>query len=229
MMYEDEYFRAYQTAEISMPAEADALRRYQARLVTSGGRSRPPRVLDIGVGHGGFLGLARREGWDALGVDVSDHAATEAKERYGVEVIHGTLESARFPGGHFDLVHLSHVLEHLPDPPGTLREIRRILAPSGRVVIEVPNELENLQVRIFDMLRLPRRRYPVPSTHLYFFSPGTLAAVIISAGLRPARVTTFRDVSDRRRWRRLVKRTVGMLERPFGNAPLIEAVARLPP
>src|SRR5437870_11595841 len=46
---------------------------------------------------------------------------------------------ASFPESFFDAIRLSHVLEHLTDPQGTLREISRILKPDGLVYVTVPN------------------------------------------------------------------------------------------
>ncbi|MCH7916171.1 MAG: class I SAM-dependent methyltransferase [Deltaproteobacteria bacterium] len=57
----------------------------------------------------------------------------------GLKVYQGRLENAGFTDGLFDVVCLNHVLEHLPDPQVTMREIKRILKPDGIVYITVPN------------------------------------------------------------------------------------------
>jgi predicted SAM-dependent methyltransferase len=57
------------------------------------------------------------------------------------------LDDADFPPGEADLVVLWHVLEHLDDPHGALRQVRRWLRPEGRLVVALPN-LASLQARI---------------------------------------------------------------------------------
>jgi SAM-dependent methyltransferase len=228
-LYEADYFGAYDEADIDMPTEVEAMgSRYERRLAVPDG-TLPGRVLDVGVGHGTFLGLAKRKGWEALGIDVSRHAALQARQRYGVDVaVCDDIAVAGFAENHFDLVHLSHSLEHMPNPLQALSEIRRILRPRGKVVIEVPNELENLHVRLHDALGLKRAPYPVRSTHIFFFNPATLRGHLVAAGFGKVRLRTFRDPTDRRHLRSLVKRVAGAVEYALAMGPLIEAHAQKP-
>jgi 2-polyprenyl-3-methyl-5-hydroxy-6-metoxy-1,4-benzoquinol methylase len=219
--YEGDYFREFDEAGLAMPAEAD-LGRYERRLaavpLTSG------RLLDIGVGAGGFLALARRRGWDVMGLDVSRWAAERVRRTHDIDVKVGTLDPETFPASTFDIVHMSHVLEHVADPVGLLRTVRAILTPAGRVIIEVPNELENLYAWV--RLRTGTARpYAVASPHLWFFSPRTLDGVVTAAGLRIERQGTFRDTWDPRAVRRVAKRVVGSVERWLDRGSLIEVIA----
>jgi 2-polyprenyl-3-methyl-5-hydroxy-6-metoxy-1,4-benzoquinol methylase len=168
--------------------------------------------------------LAQQHGWDAIGVDVSRWAADQIQRRYGIRVIVGSLEEAAFASGTFDVVHMSHVLEHVPDPIGMLREVRRVLSPTGRVIIEVPNELEN----VYTWARLrsgTARAYPVASSHLWFFSPTSLARVVKATGFTIDQARSFRDMDDIRALRRIGKRIVNAIEHLAGSGPLIEVIA----
>jgi hypothetical protein len=91
--------------------------------------------------------------------------------------------------------------------------------------VEVPNELENLGLRLMDRLRIKRSPYAVHSTHIYFFNPSTLRRVLISAGFRVLNLRTLRDTTDRRRARRLAKSVLGTLEARLNAGSLLEAVA----
>ena len=109
--YEESYFRAYQEAGLPQVAAAH-LDRLMRRLQTVS--PSPGRLLDVGVGGGEFLRAARQRGWSVVGLDVSTWAATEIRAQHGIEVLTATLEEAPLPRETFDVVHMSHVLEHLP-------------------------------------------------------------------------------------------------------------------
>jgi SAM-dependent methyltransferase len=134
------------------------------------------RYLDVGCGSGGALGVAQELGWRVAGVEMDAAAAAKAR-RYGARVHAGDLLGAPFAPGEFDCVTAFHVLEHVPDPVAAVRRMLEWLAPSGLLVIEVPNA-GGLGARLFGRawsgLELPR--------HLSHFTPETLDAVVARAG-----------------------------------------------
>jgi len=93
------------------------------------------KLLDIGCGIGVFLHSAKRAGWSPIGCETSEHAAGFAKKHYGVEIVSNL---TAFAQASFDVVRLSHVLEHIPEPLGIVKEIERLLRPNGLVAIIVP-------------------------------------------------------------------------------------------
>jgi ubiquinone/menaquinone biosynthesis C-methylase UbiE len=96
------------------------------------------RLLDVGCGAGKFLIEASMRGWAAEGVDFSKTAVDRALKQ-GLCVHLGTLQEVGFPDHIFNVVRMSHVLEHLYDPLWTLREVRRILRADGKVHVAMPN------------------------------------------------------------------------------------------
>lgn len=97
-------------------------------------------LLDIGAGTGYFLKLAKDRGFDVFGIEVSERASEFARENYGVNLLNITdIEEARFHDGSFDVITLCHVIEHLPYPEVTLKEVYRILRPNGILLIVTPN------------------------------------------------------------------------------------------
>ena len=95
------------------------------------------RVLDIGCGGGGFLNAARDEGYQVTGVEPSSHGRQSA-EASGLEVypdVHYLVSS----GCRFHAVVLWHVLEHVPDPIGTVSALKVLLSPDGVLIVGVPN------------------------------------------------------------------------------------------
>jgi SAM-dependent methyltransferase len=138
------------------------------------------QLLDVGCATGDFLDVMRQyPGWEVCGVELSDYASRYAREQLGLDVRTGTLESAQFPEAVFDVVTLWDVIEHLPDPLGTLRQIHRLLRPGGLLVFNTPN-LESLDARLFKAYWIG---YELPR-HLHVFSRRTLLTLIEIACFR---------------------------------------------
>lgn len=135
------------------------------------------KILDVGCGNGSFLTKMQLAGMDAYGVEFSPDGAKEAQRR-GLKVKCGTLEQQKYPSNFFDVITLNHVYEHVPDPLGTLKELKRILKPDGRVIIAVPNA-RSLAAKLFGRfwasLDAPR--------HLSIHTPHTMRVAAEKAGM----------------------------------------------
>jgi ubiquinone/menaquinone biosynthesis C-methylase UbiE len=99
------------------------------------------RVLDIGCGAGDFTSIAAHAGAEPIGVDVAQAAVARARNRFPkldfqLVPIHQPLP---FEDGSFDVVWASEVIEHVADTGRWLSEVRRVLAPSGRLLITTPS------------------------------------------------------------------------------------------
>jgi SAM-dependent methyltransferase len=102
------------------------------------GRARGP-LLDVGCGGGLFLGMMRARGYSVAGLDFSPQAAAVAWQRQQVPAVCGDLANAPLRAGSFAGITMFHVLEHVPDPRAYLLAARDLLAPDGRLVVQVPN------------------------------------------------------------------------------------------
>ena len=100
---------------------------------------RPGPVLDVGCGGGSFLHAIEGQGHPVFGSDISPKAARTAFKRYGLSTICASLPHLPFVEGTFSVVTMFHVLEHLAEPMAALEAARRLLAPGGRLVVQVPN------------------------------------------------------------------------------------------
>jgi SAM-dependent methyltransferase len=144
----------------------------------------PGRLLDVGCGRGDLAEWFAERGWQVAGVEPSEYAAKQAAER-GIEVHRGTLDDAPWAPESFDAITFSHVLEHVPDPLTTLRQVLALLRPAGIVAVSLPN-FGAWQRRLFGEawfpLDLPR--------HLQHFDRVSLPHMARAAGLEPIEVRT---------------------------------------
>jgi SAM-dependent methyltransferase len=95
------------------------------------------RVLDAGCGTGRnvieFASLG-----EVHGVDSSPEAIGFCRRRGISGVVEGKLEQLPFADGEFGLVVATDVLEHVPDDVAAARELRRVAAPDGHLLVTVP-------------------------------------------------------------------------------------------
>jgi SAM-dependent methyltransferase len=82
------------------------------------------RVLDVGCGDRPYAELFRPAA-EVVGFDVPGNPHAD---------LHGSIEAIPVDDGSFDVVLCLQVLEHVPDPPAAVRELRRVVRPGGRVL-----------------------------------------------------------------------------------------------
>jgi SAM-dependent methyltransferase len=178
------------------------------RAFVAASRGGAGRVLDVGCGRGDYLAAWQRLGWEVEGVESSPAAAEHARRLLGSRVHVGLVEDLELPQRHYDVVTMSHSLEHMRSPTATLAQLRRCLAGDGRLVIMVPN-FASWDRRLFREgwygLEVPR--------HLYHFEPDTLRAVLARAGF------TVEHLGGSAHPDALVRSVRWALQRPHPEAP----------
>ena len=102
-------------------------------------RAEMGRCLEVGPGRGTDLRQLRRLGWHAIGLDVDPVAAANAAQFSGCDVRVGTMAAADLPRSWFDLIYMSHAVEHLPDVERSLSRCLDVLVEGGRLVLVYPN------------------------------------------------------------------------------------------
>ncbi len=93
------------------------------------------RLLDIGAGTGDFLLVAKSDGWQITGTEPSDKAKSIARKK-GVSFVEKT---SKLENNSFDVITMWHVLEHVPDLDTQIKELKRLIKPTGTIIIAVPN------------------------------------------------------------------------------------------
>jgi SAM-dependent methyltransferase len=136
-------------------------------------------LLDVGCGSGTSTAIFQADGWDVSGLDLNETAVGHARALLGDRVRLGDFQTVRYPDRSFDVVRLSHSLEHMHDPMSALREARRILDTDGYLVVTVPNA-GSWEASLFGRWWFP---WELPR-HLYHFERDTLTRLLKRAGFR---------------------------------------------
>lgn len=158
-------------------------------------RPRPDdRALDVACGWGYVVQEFARRVRKAVGVDLTpemiDLARRVAAERKvaGVEFHVGDVEALPFEPGSFEIVICRFSFHHFPDPARALREMRRVLAPGGRIVVyDFVAPREENRSRLHNAIEAER-----DPTHVRMYSPREFEDLVEQCGLAERmRVTTL--------------------------------------
>jgi len=93
------------------------------------------KILDIGAGVGDFLAVCKKDGWETTGIEPSEKAKTISQNK-GVSFVDSLTE---LENQSFDIITMWHVLEHVPDLEHQIKELKRLIKPTGTIIIAVPN------------------------------------------------------------------------------------------
>jgi SAM-dependent methyltransferase len=138
-------------------------------------------ILDVGSGPGYFLLRGRERGWKTLGVEPSRQSAAHSRD-LGLEIVEEFLSDDLVAGlDTFDVVHLSQVLEHIPDPAAMLRMVHRLVKPGGLICIVVPNDFNPFQKALREVCGF-EPWWVAPPHHINFFDFDSLGRLMERCG-----------------------------------------------
>lgn len=137
------------------------------------------RVLDIGCGTGDFLAEAHLAQWKTFGIEPNEKAAILSKSK-GLCLAKST---ADFEDHFFDVVTMWHVLEHIPNLEEQLSELKRIIKPTGTIIVAVPN-FKSFDAKYYGKFWAA---YDVPR-HLWHFSKTAIQKLFAANHLKVAKV-----------------------------------------
>jgi len=134
------------------------------------------RLLDVGCADGFFLELARADGWEVAGVEISELMAEETARRLGVPVV---TSIEKLPEDTvYDAVTLWEVVEHFREPVAELRRLAQRLRPGGGLMLSTPNAGHWQAMRAPELWTAYR-----PPAHLVLFTADSLHLALEKAGL----------------------------------------------
>jgi ubiquinone/menaquinone biosynthesis C-methylase UbiE len=143
------------------------------------------RALDVGCGAGEFTAALASDGLSVVGVDVADAALERARARhpevdFRLVPIDGPMP---FADNEFSVVWASEVIEHVADTARWLSEVRRVLAPAGRLLVTTPS---HGRLRVFAG-GVDRFSEPL-GDHLHLYTKRSLRALLHDFGFGEIRV-----------------------------------------
>ncbi len=141
------------------------------------------KLIEIGSGFGHLLNYFKQDGWDVMGVEPLRGGCQFSESEFGIKAIPKTLEEAALDENSVDVVLMMHVIEHVPDPFGTFKEIYRILKPGGFFVLETPR-YDTLMFKLLGK----RERSISCDGHIYFFTTNTLKRMATNAAFKEQKV-----------------------------------------
>jgi 2-polyprenyl-3-methyl-5-hydroxy-6-metoxy-1,4-benzoquinol methylase len=146
----------------------------------------PGAMLDVGCGEGFALAWFRERDWSVEGIDYSVAGVSGMNPELLPHVEAGDvfelLETRIDRGKRYDLVWLTHVLEHVADPVGLLTALRRLVSPEGVLVVTVPNDGSAYQEALLSEGHIDERFWIALPDHLAYFTTESLRRTAEATG-----------------------------------------------
>jgi SAM-dependent methyltransferase len=156
---------------------------------------RPPpggAVAEIGCGYGVMMALLGEAGYRVRGCDVSGRAVRVCRAR-GLDVVEGKAPGVPLPRESFDLSLARHVIEHLADPRGFVKELVELVRPGGVIVVVTEDAWTSQYAWDRFRARLSGRIPPFRSStdHTLVFQAAHLRQLLLEAGCDDVRTRSF--------------------------------------
>lgn len=142
------------------------------------------RILDVGAGHGFFLEIAKKRGWEVYGTELIKDCI-DICESKGINMFQGKLEDIDFNGLTFDIIVSIEVIEHLSNPIPFVTKVHELLEPEGLLYVTTPNFNSVLRYTLkekYDVIEYPN--------HLCYFTPKSLKSLMTNQGFEAEMIKT---------------------------------------
>lgn len=144
------------------------------------------KFLDVGCGEGFALAAMKTRGWAVKGIDFSLAGVSSMNPEMVSFVKVGdtfpVLDALIQDNETFDLVWLSHVLEHVTDPVDLMSKLRKLMAPGAVLVVSIPNDGNEFHERLLKDGLIKDRWWISPPDHLSYFTRESLEGFVKACG-----------------------------------------------
>ncbi|UEG50571.1 class I SAM-dependent methyltransferase [Ferruginibacter lapsinanis] len=150
---------------------------FSIRETLAADKDKTKKILEVGSGLGYLTYAIKQQGYDITGLDISADAVKKATDRFGNHFIcQDVYKYALDNAGKFDIVILTEVIEHLPEPNSFCDVLVSLLKPGGKLIITTPNKSATP----------PGEDYwdtESPPVHLTWFSEDSFRVIAAQRGL----------------------------------------------
>jgi 2-polyprenyl-3-methyl-5-hydroxy-6-metoxy-1,4-benzoquinol methylase len=146
------------------------------------------RSLDVGCATGLLPAMLKEKGYQAEGIEFNPETARWGAENYGIPIRIGSLELLEGQKGCYDLITLTEVVEHTPEPVEFLQTVNRLLKDGGYALVTFP-DITAPKSRYYQwMSKLTGRDWVFVTCHIplhtWEFSHDTASATFAKAGFK---------------------------------------------
>jgi 2-polyprenyl-3-methyl-5-hydroxy-6-metoxy-1,4-benzoquinol methylase len=152
--------------------------------------------LDIGTNVGFFLRHTLGRNWNVTGIDPSPSLSEMARKYFGLNVKTCYLNEAGFEDEYFDVVTMTDVFEHIPEPKKLLLDIKKVLKKDGILFIKVPNGKYNMLKLWLAKMTGKEKDYDIFDSyeHVTHFTHFTLKKILEESGFNLKKVLIGRPI-----------------------------------
>jgi 2-polyprenyl-3-methyl-5-hydroxy-6-metoxy-1,4-benzoquinol methylase len=145
--------------------------------------------LDIGTNAGFFLRHTKGRKWNVTGIDPSPVLSEMARKHFGLNVKTCYLNEAGFENEIFDVVTMTDVFEHIPEPKKILEDIKKVIKKDGILFIKVPNGKYNMLKLWLAKAAGKTKDYDIFDSyeHVTHFTHKTLKRMLAECGFKAAK------------------------------------------
>jgi 2-polyprenyl-3-methyl-5-hydroxy-6-metoxy-1,4-benzoquinol methylase len=157
----------------------------------------PGRLMDFGCGLGHFVALAKRLGWDAMGLELSPKIVEYAREKFSLNIIQGSYEELARVEGQFSLISLWNVLDQMNTADEAVKVFYNKTSPGGVLVMRLFNVTPRLMLfRIGTLLGIPFLMRNFGLFHVMVFSATTIKRFLRKHGYSKVMVKNSSIAAD---------------------------------
>jgi 2-polyprenyl-3-methyl-5-hydroxy-6-metoxy-1,4-benzoquinol methylase len=185
----DYYTKQYYNASHKLRFDERRIDVYRHDFLEATRGKQPGTVLDFGCGLGHFVELAKRIGWDAMGVELSPEAMEYARTQRNLTVIRGSFEEVALLDRQFDMITLWNVLDQMNNSVEALQTFHRKLKPGGLLLLRLLNLTPRYALfKLGSVLKIPFLLKTFSLFHDTVFTATTITALLQQNGYSQIKV-----------------------------------------